>query len=120
VGDDGPRDRLSASDELIVTVAPVANIPPVAAADGPAAARTAEILRFDGTASHDPDGNILEYRWDFGDGGASHEASPLHTFHDAGTYRVRLTVMDDGTVPMTAEAAIEITITADVAGGSAP
>ena len=59
----------------------------MAAAGGPAAAKTGEIVRFDGTASSDADGNILDYRWEFGDGGTSSDARPLHAFHDAGTYQ---------------------------------
>ena len=40
-----------------------------------------------------PDGMILEWKWDFGDGGASSDQNPVHTFPDAGIYTVCLTVV---------------------------
>lgn len=51
---------------------------------------------FDGTMSADPDGEIVAYEWDFGDGsdGATDGTVP-HTFDVEGTYRVTLTVTDD-------------------------
>jgi PKD repeat protein len=111
VTDDGPGEALSVGDELVVTVLPVSNTAPVAAVSGPAAVNKGEAARFDGTASNDPDGNILQYRWAFGDGGASSDASPQHTFHDAGKYEVRLTVTDDGATPMSAERTVTVTVT---------
>jgi hypothetical protein len=51
--------------------------------------------QFDGGESHDPDGDPLVYRWDFGDGTTSSDPRPVHVFatadHDA---TVRLTVSD--------------------------
>jgi PKD repeat protein len=43
----------------------------------------------------DPDGDVIRYSWNFGDGTAlSTSASPSHTFAAAGTYPVTLTVTD--------------------------
>ncbi|MEM8766342.1 MAG: S8 family serine peptidase [Pseudomonadota bacterium] len=51
---------------------------------------------FDGTASRDLDGQITDYRWDFGDGSPTVSgSSPSHTFTDPGGYNVRLTVTDN-------------------------
>jgi PKD repeat protein len=51
---------------------------------------------FDGTGSTDTDGSIASYSWDFGDGTpAATGATPAHTYAQAGTYTVRLTVTDD-------------------------
>lgn len=41
------------------------------------------------------DGDSLTYAWDFGDGYASTEANPSHTFNSAKTYFVSLTVKDN-------------------------
>jgi len=45
--------------------------------------------------SSDSDGDVVEWSWDFGDGGTSTEPSPRHPFGTAGTYEVTLTVTDD-------------------------
>jgi PKD repeat protein len=50
---------------------------------------------FDATGSSDPDGAIVSYAWDFGDGGQSTQATPSHQFGSAGTYHVTLVVTDD-------------------------
>ncbi|MEM5779532.1 MAG: PKD domain-containing protein, partial [Lawsonibacter sp.] len=48
---------------------------------------------FDGTLSSDND-RIAAYSWDFGDGGASSAAQPVHAYTDSGSYTVTLTVRD--------------------------
>lgn len=45
--------------------------------------------------SHDLDGPISSWAWDFGDGTTSNEASPTHIYHDAGSFRVTLSVADN-------------------------
>jgi subtilisin family serine protease len=45
--------------------------------------------------STDPDGNIVAWSWDFGDGAASSAQNPTRTYVNAGTYTVSLTVTDD-------------------------
>ncbi len=52
---------------------------------------------FDGTASSDPDGVIVEYRWDFqSDGSVDLRGARISaTFQNAGTFDVTLTVVDD-------------------------
>ncbi|MBX3395147.1 MAG: peptidylprolyl isomerase [Phycisphaerae bacterium] len=51
--------------------------------------------RFDASRSRDPDGSIVEYRWDFGDGGQAIGSDVEYAFERAGLYTVRLTVKDD-------------------------
>jgi PKD repeat protein len=50
---------------------------------------------FDGSGSDDPDGNIAEYAWDFGDGETGTGANATHTYEAAGTRTVTLTVTDN-------------------------
>lgn len=49
----------------------------------------------------------LRYRWEFGDGAVSEEATPTHAFAEAGTYPVRLRVTN---AFGTAEALIPVTV----------
>jgi hypothetical protein len=44
----------------------------------------------------DPDGHVVAWSWDFGDGTTSTAQSPRHVYARAGNYRVTLTVTDDG------------------------
>ncbi len=52
-------------------------------------------VQFDGSGSRDPDGKIIEYLWDFGDGSTGSSAQVSHTYTQAGLYPVILTVKDD-------------------------
>jgi PKD repeat protein len=54
-------------------------------------------VTFDAGDSHDEDGVIVSYRWDYGDGDVETRTTPRET-HDylaAGTYFVTLTVTDN-------------------------
>jgi PKD repeat protein len=117
VGDDGPHDRLTATDSVTVTVAPAPNQPPVAEAGTDRMVATGEIIEFEGRDSSDPDGNVLAWRWSFGDGGASPDAAPRHAFHDPGVYTVELTVTDDGEPAMTSSDTVTVTVTTVEARG---
>jgi pimeloyl-ACP methyl ester carboxylesterase len=50
---------------------------------------------FDGSGSYDIDGEVEEYRWDFGDGETAEGERVEHLFTAAGEYPVTLTVVDD-------------------------
>jgi len=50
---------------------------------------------FDASGSYDPDGKIVEYRWDLGDGSYDFGMRTSHTYYSAGVYMVKLTVVDD-------------------------
>ena len=50
---------------------------------------------FDALGSYDPDGYIVSYEWDFGDGTTAQEIMAEHTYSAPGTYTVTLTVTDD-------------------------
>ena len=49
----------------------------------------------DATGSSDSDGGVASYTWAFGDGQAGAGVTPEHTYANAGTYDVTLTVTDD-------------------------
>jgi len=52
-------------------------------------------VAFDGSGSIDPDGSIVSYDWDFGDGTTSTEVSPIHTFTAPPWRTVTLTLTDN-------------------------
>lgn len=49
---------------------------------------------FSSAGTYDPDGQILSYDWDFGDGNSSTNPNPSHTYLANGSYNVTLTVTD--------------------------
>ena len=49
---------------------------------------------FDGSPSVDPDGVLVNYTWDFGDGSVGYGMFYTHTYFEAGRYTVNLTVRD--------------------------
>ncbi|MBM9514817.1 FG-GAP-like repeat-containing protein [Desulfogranum marinum] len=51
-------------------------------------------VNFDASAAYDPDGSIVSYAWNYGDGTGSGLTSS-HTYNTAGTYNVVLTVTDN-------------------------
>ncbi len=70
------------------------NRPPTADPGGPYAGIIGVVLAFDGTGSHDVDGDPLAYDWDFGDGAHATGPTPEHAFGAGGTFVVMLTVSD--------------------------
>lgn len=78
-----------------IVFAPGNGLPVPRATATPTSGRAPLEVRFDGSASTDPEGEPLTYRWDFGDGATSDEVSPTHTYTVPGTYTARLSV-DDG------------------------
>ncbi|NIA11541.1 MAG: PKD domain-containing protein [Nitrospiraceae bacterium] len=50
---------------------------------------------FDGAASYDPDGSIVSYAWDYGDGQSGSGVKTTHAYSHEGPYTVRLTVTDN-------------------------
>lgn len=54
-----------------------------------------ETMFFDGTASYDPDGSIMLYRWDFGDGQTAQGSTTSHIFSQANAYLITFTVWDN-------------------------
>lgn len=85
-----------ANSTLASVVIRVLNRLPVALpVASPMEANSGDEITFEGTSSYDPDGNILFYRWDFGDGTFSYGATRIHSYARAGVYTVMLTVTDN-------------------------
>ncbi len=52
-------------------------------------------VNFDASGSSDPDGSITNYAWDFGDGQTGNGVTTNHSYQNANTFLVQLTVTDN-------------------------
>lgn len=76
--------------------APPDNVPPIADPGGPYESVINTSVSLDGSGSTDPDGEVVLYRWNFGDGSSIiGDAQTSHVYEDVGSYTVTLTVIDD-------------------------
>ena len=121
IDDDGASDSVS----LGVTVgAPQpGNQPPTAAFTGAGFSNSSEVIPkpaagtevdFDASASTDPDGTIVQYAWNFGDGTTGSGVTTTHIFQNPHTdqtvlYTVTLTVTDDDGASDSASMEIDVT-----------
>jgi len=76
---------------------PPTNEPPVAEAGGPYECYADRWVVLDGSNSYDPDGYIVDYKWDIDNDGIwdLHGEKVNVTFHTVGTFVVKLNVTDD-------------------------
>lgn len=82
------------TDATTARIDPRAQRPPVAVAGGPYTGSAYTTIRFDGSGSSDPDGDLLRYHWFFGDGAESRLLFPHHAYSAQGEYEVILEVSD--------------------------
>jgi len=54
-----------------------------------------ETISFSSAGSHDLDGTIILYQWEFGSGEFSNDPNPSYSYSEPGTYLVSLTVWDN-------------------------
>ncbi len=85
----------SATQTVVITAPSASNQSPAARFTVSEAPDDPFTRVFDATGSTDGDGLIDQYVWDFGDGTAGIESTMSHTFPGAGTYIVKLTVVDN-------------------------
>ena len=81
-----------ATQSVSVIAPPPANVPPTASFAATPSGLTVDV---DATGSSDPDGTIMSYSWQFGDGTSDVGETVSHSYLAAGTYTVMLTVTDD-------------------------
>ena len=101
--------------------------PTVRAAADPGSGEAPIDVRFSAEGS-DPDGDALQYEWDFGDGGQAFGAQATHRYSAPGDYEATVTVTDpDGAsatatvqVTVSGNRAPSLTATADPETGTAP
>jgi len=76
---------------------PISRLIPIPIIQAPSYDVTTNPAFFDASKSYDPDGEIVRYEWDFGDGSIGSAKTVNHKFENPGTYTVILTVMDNDT-----------------------
>jgi PKD repeat protein len=86
-------------DEDKTSLTPIENILPRALFNySPPNPEVYEGVSFDASKSVDPDGQIVNYEWDFGDGESAQGVTKLvcrHVYSSSGKYRANLTVTDN-------------------------
>ncbi|MGB9135286.1 MAG: PKD domain-containing protein [Candidatus Bathyarchaeia archaeon] len=87
---DGGSSSVQASKTILANEFPVASF-----TESQMTAYTSEPLAFDASSSYDPDGSIVSYLWNFGDGSSVLGSAVDHTYTDNGNYVVTLTVADN-------------------------
>jgi PKD repeat protein len=66
------------------------------------------MVNFSATGSNDPDGTIVSYAWDFGDGNTASGENVSNTYLQRGVYIAVLTVTDDQGLTSTAQIEIRV------------
>ena len=96
------------------TVPAASGQPPVAAASATPSSGTVPLnVAFSSSGSSDPDGSIVAYEWNFGDGSAlATGATANHLYNTAGTYSAVLKVTDN--TGLTASRSVTITASSPV------
>ncbi len=93
---------------------PAPNEPPVALADAAPRSGLAPLtVALDGSHSSDPDGQIVEYAWELGDGGSAMGSEVSASIETAGCHDIVLTVTDDDGA--TAEAVVRVAVVEEAA-----
>jgi PKD repeat protein len=95
VSDNSGQHNATHTDTLFVAVSDAANGAPIARVEDDRPAAIDELIDFTASASGDPDGNIISYEWDFGDGANASGREVTHQYAQSGTYVARLTIVDD-------------------------
>ena len=95
-------DENNLTDSTSKTVT-IRNLPPSADFNFlPTEPEVCEAVEFNASGSSDPEGNISQVQWDFGDGSETvigEEVMASHLFEHAGTFSVNLTVYDSDGIP---------------------
>lgn len=117
VTDDGGLTD-SASTPVLVEPPMSGNTPPTAVISASATQGKAPLeINFDAGNSTDPDGSIVSYNWDFGDGTTATGATASHTFTQPAEYTVSLTVVDNSSA---ASQPATVVINTDETNGEQP
>jgi PKD repeat protein len=84
-----------ATDYQTIQVTPTGQTPTAVFSAAPTSGGTPLTVTFNAAGSSDPDGSIVLYAWNFGDGNTATGVNVLNTYATSGTYTATLTVTDD-------------------------
>ena len=73
-------------------------------------------ILFDASGSYDPDGVVVSYFWDFGDGEIDTSKNPIHTYKNPGQYTVTLTVTDSSGITSSKSIIVSVGAGAEASG----
>jgi DNA/RNA endonuclease G (NUC1) len=82
--------------------------PPLAAVSGPAGLQEGDTGTFSAAASVDPNGSIVSYAWNFGDGSSATGESVNHVFAQDGVFLVSVTTTDNDGLTDTATLSVTV------------
>ncbi len=103
----------TASDATVVFITASGNSPPIVDTGGPYTGVVGTPVLFDASGTVDPDGDVLTYLWNFGDGSLpdapSEDPTASHTYAEPGTYAAQLVVLGGSAAPVVTPVDVEIT-----------
>jgi len=82
--------------------------PPIAKVVATASGVEGTPISFDASASLDPNGSVVSYAWDFGDGNTGSGVTPSHTYGFFGEYTARVVLTDSDGLVDTAYVAVSV------------
>jgi len=100
--------------QVNLTALPANQSPIAAFTYAPTSPTAGAAVQFDASASADPDGTIISYAWDFGDGGTAVGAVVTHSYAASGSYTAQLTVTDNGGKPAQVARTVTVVLSDDV------
>jgi PKD repeat protein len=106
-------DDSSESDVFELELSLINLLPVAVAQSSVTSANVGEKIMFDASKSYDPDGNIINLKWQFGDGYIAYGDLVSHSYDEEGTYTTTLTVYDN--YDDFASTTIELIITEEIA-----
>ena len=88
-------DLLALLPDKIEAIVEAGIKPPLAFVNGPFSSNEGSSVSLSGAASVDPNGTVVSWAWDFGDGATGTGATTTHSYAQDGNYTVTLTVTDN-------------------------
>ncbi len=109
--DTGYSDYCSLGEYVLSgSTQPAGNLPPLAVASATPSSGTAPLaVTLSAAGSSDPDGSIVGYSWDLGDGSAPVQSAQVSHVYAQGSYTATLTVTDDQGLTNVATVTIDAT-----------